>query len=88
MLSLPERYAPVSESGLRNSSSYGPLCTIRPPCSPRRRADVHHPVGVGNRVQVVLDDDQRVAEIPQPDQGFDQPAIVPLVQPIDGSSST
>ena len=46
----------------------------------RRRADVDDPVGVRDGVQVVLDDDQRVAEIPQPDQGFDQPAVVALMQ--------
>jgi len=27
-----------------------------------------------------FDDDQRIAEIPQPDQGFDQPAVVALMQ--------
>ena len=45
-----------------------------------RRADVDHPVGMRDGVQVVLDDDQRVAQIPQPDQGFDQPAVVALMQ--------
>ena len=46
----------------------------------RERADVDHPVGVRDGVQVVLDDDQRVAQIPQPQQGFDQPAVVALMQ--------
>ena len=51
-----------------------------PAVLPRHRADVHHPVGVRDGVQVVLDDDQRVAQIPQPQQGFDQPAVVALMQ--------
>ena len=35
-----------------------------PAVLPRHRADVDHPVGVRDGVQVVLDDDQRVAQIP------------------------
>ena len=46
----------------------------------RTRADVDGPVGGPDRVLVVLDDDQGVAEVAQPDQGLDQPAVVPLVQ--------
>ena len=42
--------------------------------------DVDHPVGGADGVLVVLDDDQGVAEVSQPDQGLDQPAVVPLVQ--------
>ena len=45
------------------------------------RPDVHHPVGGPDRVLVVLDDDQGVAEIAQPGQRLDQPVVVPLVQP-------
>ena len=44
------------------------------------RADVDHPVGGADGVLVVLDDDQRVAEVAQPDQRLDQPAVVALVQ--------
>ena len=44
------------------------------------RADVDHPVGVVDGVLVVLDDDQRVAQVLQPDQRLDQPPVVPLVQ--------
>ena len=44
-------------------------------------ADVDDPVGVGDGVEVVLDDDQRVAQIPQPQQRLDQPAVVALMQP-------
>ena len=45
------------------------------------RPDVHHPVGGPDGVLVVLDHDQRVAEIAQPGEGLDQPVVVPLVQP-------
>ena len=43
--------------------------------------DVDHPVGGPDGVLVVLDNDQRVAEIAQPGQRLDQPVVVPLVQP-------
>ena len=45
------------------------------------RADVDDPVGDLDRVLVVLDDDERVAHVAQPDQRLDQPGVVPLVQP-------
>ena len=44
------------------------------------RADVDDPVGGADGVLVVLDDDQRVAEVAQTDQGLDQPVVVALVQ--------
>ena len=44
------------------------------------RADVDDPVGDPDGVLVVLDDDQRVAEVLEPDQGLDQPVVVALVQ--------
>ncbi len=44
------------------------------------RADVDDPVGGADGVLVVLDDDERVAEVAQPGQGLDQPAVVALVQ--------
>ena len=43
-------------------------------------ADVDDPVGGPDGVLVVLDDDQRVAEVAEPDQGLDQPLVVALVQ--------
>ena len=45
------------------------------------RADVDRPVGGPDGVLVVLDHDQGVAQVAQPDQGLDQPPVVPLVQP-------
>ena len=46
----------------------------------RARTDVDGPVAGADRVLVVLDDDQRVPQVPQPGQRVDQPAVVPLVQ--------
>src|ERR687890_372525 len=43
--------------------------------------DVDHPVGDPDGVLVVLDHDQRVAEVLQPQQRLDQPVVVALVQP-------
>ena len=45
------------------------------------RADVDHPVGRGDGVLVVLDDDEGVAEVAQPRQRLDEPVVVALVQP-------
>ena len=47
----------------------------------RARADVDRPVRGADRVLVVLDDDQRVAQVAQPGERLDQPAVVALVQP-------
>ena len=44
------------------------------------RADVDHPVGGPDRVLVVLDHDQGVAEVLEPDQGLDQAVVVALVE--------
>ena len=44
------------------------------------RADVDQPVGLFDGLLVVLDDDQRVAEIAQVMQRFDEPLVVALVQ--------
>ena len=43
-------------------------------------ADVDDPVGDPDRVLVVLDHDQGVAEVLEPAQGLDQPLVVALVQ--------
>ena len=45
------------------------------------RADVDDPVGRADGVLVVLDDDEGVAEVAQPDQRLDEPVVVALVQP-------
>ena len=45
------------------------------------RSDVDDPVGRGDGVLVVLDDDEGVAEVAQAGQGLDEPVVVALVQP-------
>jgi hypothetical protein len=57
---------------------------ISPPCSPRSRTDVHHVVRGADRLFIVLDDDQRVAQVAQSEQRIDQPPVVALVQPDRG----
>ena len=47
---------------------------------PRTRTDVDDPVGGRNGVLVVLDDDDRVAQVAQSGQGLDQPVVVALVE--------
>ena len=44
------------------------------------RADVDDPVGVADGVLVVLDHDEGVAEVLEPDQGLDEPLVVALVE--------
>lgn len=44
------------------------------------RADVDDPVGMRDGVEIVLDDDERVAEVAQPHQGVDEPAVVALMK--------
>ena len=77
----PDRYAPVSESlagqQVVDRAGHHDLAAVLAGA----RADVDHPVGDLDRVLVVLDDDQRVADVAQPEQRLDQPAVVPLVQP-------
>ena len=46
----------------------------------RARPDVEHPVGRPDGLLVVLDDDQRVAQVAQPDQRGDELGVVLLVQ--------
>ena len=46
-----------------------------------QRPDVDHPVRRADGVLVVLDHDQRVAEVAQPQQGVEQLLVVALVQP-------
>src|SRR5690606_30059850 len=46
----------------------------------RAGADVDHPVGGGDGVFVVLDHDQSVAHVAEPDQGVEQAHVVALVE--------
>ena len=51
-----------------------------PPCSPAPGPEVDDVVGHPDRLLVVLDDDDGVAEIAQPGERGEQPAVVALVQ--------
>ena len=72
--------APVSESSVASRSSTGPETHDLAAVLAGARADVDDPVGDPDGVLVVLDDDQGVAQVAQPDQGLDQPVVVALVQ--------
>ena len=63
------------EFGFFSRSSYGAAVHDLAAVLAGRRTDVDHPVGVGDGVVVVLDDDERVAEVAQPHQGLDQPRL-------------
>ncbi len=80
---LPDRYCPVMEALLDSSPPRpvtGPACTTLPPCSPAPGPDVDHVVGGADGLLVVLDHDDRVAEVAQALQGADQALVVALVQ--------
>ena len=79
--SRPVRYAPVSDSSLASSSDERPGDHDLAAVLAGPRPDVHYPVSRPDRVLVVLDHDQRVAEVAQPEQRVEQPVVVPLVQP-------
>ena len=64
----------------RRSSSGVPAATTSPPRDARLGAQVDDPVGRLDHVEVVLDDDDRVAEIDQPVQHVEQLADVVEVQ--------
>ena len=49
-------------------------------------AEIDDVVRGANRFLVVLDDDDGVAEVAQALEGADQPAVVALGSPIEGSS--
>ena len=76
----PDRYAPVRDRSLAISSLTLAADDHLAAVLAGAWSDVDDPVGGVDGVLVVLDDDQRVAEIPQPDQRLDQAPVVPLVQ--------
>jgi hypothetical protein len=57
-----------------------PCATISPPWTPAPGPRSTTWSAVADRVLVVLDDDDRVAEIAQAPQRFEQPVVVALVQ--------
>ena len=79
----PDRYWPVSESGLARMPSaprHGARVDDPATVLPRPGTHVDHVVGDLDGLLVVLDHDDRVAQVAQPFEGADQPLVVPLVQ--------
>ena len=81
MASVPERYCPVRERGLAQTSSSVPAATTWPPCTPAPGPEVHDVVGGAQRLLVVLDHDEGVADVAQVLQRIDEKRVVALVQP-------
>ena len=80
---LPERYWPVIELLLvSRPAPAGDRAGVdhRAAVLPRARADVDHVVGRADGLLVVLDHDDRVAQVAQPLERADQALVVPLVQ--------
>jgi len=77
----PERYAPVSDSGLPLDLLDPADREDAPALGARAGADVDDHVGRAHRVLVVLDDDQRIADVAQRLQRRQQPVVVALMQP-------
>jgi hypothetical protein len=77
---LATEVRPVIERGSPRTASSGPLAMISPPCSPAPGPDVDHPVRRPDRLLVVLDDEDRVAEVAEPGQRRDQLCVVALVE--------
>ena len=73
---LPGHASPRASS----RSSTVPECDDLAAVLAGARADVDHPVGDPDGVLVVLDDDEGVAQVAEPDQRLDQPVVVALVQ--------
>ena len=76
----PERYSPVIESACVEQPRDGAGVDHLTAVLAGTRADVDDPVGRGDGVLVVLDDDEGVAEVAQPGQRLDEPVVVALVQ--------
>ena len=80
---LPERYCPVMDALLvsspprpRDRAGVHDVAAVLP----RARADVDDVVGGADGLLVVLDHDDRVAQVAQPLQRGDEPLVVALVQ--------
>ncbi len=79
--SRPLRYLPVIDSGHLGDPGDRTAVDDLAAVLAGARTDVDHPVALADRLLVVLDDDDRVAEVAQPGQRVDQPPVVALVQP-------
>ena len=67
-------------SGLSATRDIGPANTRSPPFSPLAGPELDHVVGGANRVEIVLDDEHRVAAVAQPEQQLEQAVHVARVQ--------
>ena len=76
----PERYAPVIESGMAHDVLGRALGDDVAAVDASARTDVDDVVGGEDRVFVVLDDDDGVAEVAQAAQRLEQPRVVALVE--------
>ena len=76
----PLKYCPVIESGCAATSAAVPCATTCAAMHARAGAQIDHMVGLADRVLVVFDHDDRVAEIAQIHQRVEQALIVALVQ--------
>ena len=77
---LPERYGPVTEPRRRATCSGVPWATICPPSRPAAGTEVEQLVGVADHLAVVLDHQERVAQVAELFQGVEQPAVVAGMQ--------
>ena len=75
----PVRYWPVS--GLSATRDIGPAKTTLAALLAARGPELDHVVGGADRLEVVLDDEHRVAAVAQPQQQREQPVHVARVQP-------
>ena len=68
-------------AGPRGGAPAVPLAMTSPPCSPAAGPDVDDPVGRPDGLLVVLDHDERVAQVAQPHERGDELGVVLLVEP-------
>jgi hypothetical protein len=83
---MVRRYCPVWDASTRATSSGVPVATIVPAARAALGAEVDDPVGRLDDVEVVLDDEHRVAAVDEPVQHVEQHAHVLEVRPVVGSS--
>ena len=76
----PFKYCPVRDCSQAIISSAVPWATISPPVLSRRRADVQYIIGGPHRILVMLDDDERIAQVAEVLQGLKQLVVVPLMK--------
>ena len=77
----PRRNAPVIERGCREEHVERAVGDHLAAVLARPGPDVEDPVGRPDRLLVVLDDEDGVAQVAQPGEGRDELRVVPLVQP-------